>query len=327
MPLFNKAHTIRATLESVLRQSYQEIQVVVVDDGSKDTSARIVEKIQDQRITIITTVNRGQSVARNTGIENSTGELIAFIDADDLWDHDHVATLVELYQSRPEAGIYATAYRAVYPRELVLAVRYAKAKIYSGPIYLEDYFRVATYGPYIWVSAVAVPRAVFKRLGMFLVGEHRGADREMWARIALQWKVAYTPRITATYNCASGGQESNKKRDLQFPPLIKLLDPVIQADSNNVSIQNYINRTYFGYAGKALVTGSRNELKAALNQIKPKMIRHRIEKIFWTFIAVLPVGIAQKVVRFWGSRYLLEIRSLFRPKEFSLGRLGSIREK
>ena len=74
IPLYNKEHHIKGTLNSVLNQSYGNYEIFVVDDGSTDSSAKIVDSINDSRIHLITQKNQGVSVARNTGIYASSGE-------------------------------------------------------------------------------------------------------------------------------------------------------------------------------------------------------------------------------------------------------------
>lgn len=83
IPLYNKEKTIRQSLESVLLQSFQDIELIVVDDGSADNSASIVEDIDDNRLKLIKQKNAGPSAARNTGLRNAHGEWIVFLDADD----------------------------------------------------------------------------------------------------------------------------------------------------------------------------------------------------------------------------------------------------
>jgi Glycosyltransferases involved in cell wall biogenesis len=91
IPLYNKENCIRKTLDSVLAQNYQDFEVVVVDDGSKDGSARIVASMNDPRIKLITQNNGGPSSARNRGIKEAKGDFVAFIDADDIWTSDHLS--------------------------------------------------------------------------------------------------------------------------------------------------------------------------------------------------------------------------------------------
>jgi len=122
IPLYNKEKSIRATLESVLAQSYTDYEVIVVDDGSTDNSANVVRDIIakiddrciDNRWTLISQANAGVSAARNAGIMAANGEYVAFLDGDDLWEKDFLKELVRLMQDYPGKSIYGLGYVRIY---------------------------------------------------------------------------------------------------------------------------------------------------------------------------------------------------------------------
>src|SRR5687767_9423339 len=99
---FNAADTISETLESVLGQSYQALEVIVVDDGSTDATAAIVQT-QFPSVRLVRQSNSGQPAARNAGVLASRGEIIAFVDSDDLWHVDKLRHQTELLLQHPEA--------------------------------------------------------------------------------------------------------------------------------------------------------------------------------------------------------------------------------
>src|SRR5579863_46296 len=91
VPLYNKALTVEATMAALLAQDFPDFEVVVVDDGSTDDGGRRVAAIRDPRIRAIRQSNSGVSVARNCGIEIAKAEWLALLDADDIWDADHLS--------------------------------------------------------------------------------------------------------------------------------------------------------------------------------------------------------------------------------------------
>ena len=97
IPLFNKENEIKSTLESVLSQTFQDFEVIVIDDGSTDNGKKIVEDFNNSKIKLISTRNNGVSKARNIGIEEAKGALIAFLEADDFWFENHLQLLSELF--------------------------------------------------------------------------------------------------------------------------------------------------------------------------------------------------------------------------------------
>lgn len=86
IPLYNKEKFIKRALDSILNQSFQEFEIIVVNDGSKDNSEEKVKEVSDPRIKIINQVNAGVSAARNRGAEEAQYKYLAFLDADDIWD-------------------------------------------------------------------------------------------------------------------------------------------------------------------------------------------------------------------------------------------------
>ncbi|MDF4756482.1 glycosyltransferase family A protein, partial [Vibrio parahaemolyticus] len=98
VPLYNAEKYIEETMESILNQTYKNIEIVIVDDGSKDQSSSIVKNLKKkypEQIKYILQENQGVSVARNTGIENASGEYISFLDSDDLWHPTKIEKQIE----------------------------------------------------------------------------------------------------------------------------------------------------------------------------------------------------------------------------------------
>lgn len=98
IPLYNKAFSIEKTLKTVLQQTFSDFEIVIINDGSTDNSAEIVESIKDCRVQLYHQENQGAAAARNFGIEKSNGNLIAFLDADDFWNPNHLEELYKLYE-------------------------------------------------------------------------------------------------------------------------------------------------------------------------------------------------------------------------------------
>ncbi len=86
MPTFNRASTISRAINSIINQDYSNFELLIVDDGSTDNTKEIVDSFDDKRIKYIFQKNSGACKARNTGINKSSGEYIAFLDSDDEWD-------------------------------------------------------------------------------------------------------------------------------------------------------------------------------------------------------------------------------------------------
>lgn len=105
IPAFNAAKFIVETIESVLKQTYQPIEIILVDDGSYDSTVSLVEENFGDRVRLVSQKNAGPSAARNRGICESSGKYIAFLDADDIWLPKKIEKQVAVMEKHPELGL------------------------------------------------------------------------------------------------------------------------------------------------------------------------------------------------------------------------------
>ena len=105
IPVYNGEKTIAETIESVLNQSFSNFEIVVINDGSQDSTLDVIASIQDPRLKIFSHPNAGLSASRNRGISQSSGEFIAFLDADDLWTPDKLEAQLTALQENPNAAV------------------------------------------------------------------------------------------------------------------------------------------------------------------------------------------------------------------------------
>lgn len=246
IPLYNKELHIGRAIQSVLNQSLQDFQLIVVDDGSMDNSAKVVENFRDERVTIIRQENAGVSAARNLGITKSQGELIAFLDADDEWLPDFLFTIERLVNKFPGAGIYATNYAICTEDELLKSPTLSEIPVYPWEGIVLSYFRSVGLGdPLVCSSAVCIPRSVFNQVGNFSIGKRMGEDLDMWGRIALQYSVVFSRYEMAIYHHEASNRACrvfNEKDENPFISTFKNYNhALIAADAVN-DVYLYVNR-------------------------------------------------------------------------------------
>lgn len=105
IPVFNGEKTIRETLQSVLNQTFTDFEVIVIDDGSNDSTLEVVSSIKDSKLKVFSYSNAGQAESRNRGIAKAVGEYITFIDADDLWTPDKLEAQLKALHDHPRAAV------------------------------------------------------------------------------------------------------------------------------------------------------------------------------------------------------------------------------
>lgn len=216
IPLYNKKKYIVRTINSVLNQSYLNFELIVIDDGSTDNGANEVQKIKDNRIKIIQQNNQGVSAARNRGIDEARGELVAFLDADDEWKHNFLETIINLRGKYPQAGAYGTAVEFKMPDGSIKLAQYESIpkEVWEGII--DNYFHCSLKNPLITASSVAIPKKVFKSVGKFPQNIVRGEDLDMWCRIALEYPIAFNNNICVTYYQNADDRVCNKLTDYTY---------------------------------------------------------------------------------------------------------------
>jgi cellulose synthase/poly-beta-1,6-N-acetylglucosamine synthase-like glycosyltransferase len=197
IPAYNAAATIAKTLDSVFAQTFQNLEVVVVNDGSPDTEE--LERVLQPyfaRITYLRQENRGPAAARNAGILRSSGEYVAVLDSDDTWDPEYLDAQLTLLESQEGADLVYADLRMVgeSPRAGKTCMEDCPSR---GRANFESILREDCQIPN---SAVVVRRRVLMEAGLFDEALRRVEDWDMWLRVAWRGgKILYQQRILGTY--------------------------------------------------------------------------------------------------------------------------------
>ena len=246
IPLYNKVRHIKRAFDSVLAQTHQDFELIIIDDGSTDGSGDLVRKFSDPRLRVVAQKNAGVSAARNRGIQEATCELVAFLDADDEWLPFFLDTVIGLRVRYPEAGIYATAYRCSKGASLWRPDFVACPDSPQGGL-IEDYF-LAAFGPQpVHSSAVMIPKQVLMEVGLFHEGVARGEDLQTWGRIALRYPVTWSPEPATVYHLSADNRASIVV-PVSLDPRIAVMGPIeeyLESGGKTVSPRNNVEEYCF----------------------------------------------------------------------------------
>ena len=213
IPMYNKAACVGHTLRTVQAQTFSDFEVVVVDDGSTDGSADIVERFDDARIRLVRQENAGVSAARNRGIEEAHYDLIAFLDADDEWKPDYLATQVALARKYPQCNVFCCNYEFRNAEGKVTSTIIRKLPFTGADGLLDNYFEVASCShPPICSISIMVRKEAIQAVGGFPVGVKAGEDLLTWARLALENRIAYCRQPLAVFNVMNDRMTDKPKR-------------------------------------------------------------------------------------------------------------------
>lgn len=192
IPTFNRASYVCEAIDSVLAQTYQDLEIIVVDDGSTDDTLPVLETY-GERLRLLRQKNSGPAVARNRGIFAARGEYIAFLDSDDLWVPSKLEKQVAVLDSEPEIGlVYTDCFKGKSLEDITNG---------SGGCYAEwapqsgDIFGQLTRLNLVATPSVLVRFAVLRRVGIFDPLLRRGEDYDLWLRIAHVTKARFLPDV------------------------------------------------------------------------------------------------------------------------------------
>lgn len=196
IPSYNMASTLRETIDSILSQSFNDFELIIVDDGSTDNTKTVIAEYlkggvkEDSRVSYIFQKNQGRSGALNTGIRKSKGEYITFSDADDILTDDSLKKRIKALDKNPHIGmVYADVY---YTDRCGNVYKYRKSRRFQNKrLLLNDLFSNPT-TPIIGTTDM-VKREVFNKVGGYKTVYRRNQNEEMHIRILSSFDALYLP--------------------------------------------------------------------------------------------------------------------------------------
>ena len=216
IPLFNKEHEITRTLRSVLRQTFSNFEIVVVDDGCTDRSVEKIKQIDDPRIRIVRQNNTGVAAARNRGVAEARYHWVALLDGDDEWREDFLAEMHNLIQQYPQCAVYGCHYDFCDLQGRITPAIIRRIRFSGESGVLENYFEVACHShPPLCSSAVVIRKTALEKIGGFPTDIQAGEDLLTWARLAIRYSIAYTKRHLAIYHATNDFADTPKRQPAQ----------------------------------------------------------------------------------------------------------------
>ncbi len=271
IPLYNKEHQIKATIKSVLKQSFSDFEIIVIDDGSTDNSLHVVSEFNDDRISIFRQKNGGASVARNNGISKARAEHIALLDGDDLWYDNHLHELKKLICRFPDAGLFCNNYEIYLTDELVkpalLNFNYDKECLL-----VTDFFKASIVNSVAWTSAVGFTKQSFNALGGFNPILKTAQDLDLWIRMALKYSIAFNPTITMSYKLhVDNSLSKNEFNDIRH----EFISRYKEDEAKNPSLKRYLDVNRYALAIRSLLNNDDAIYKKVKTEIDYKNLNFK----------------------------------------------------
>lgn len=245
MPAYNAGPYIEESIRSVLGQDYQNIELIVVDDGSKDGTPELAEQFGN-RVKILRQKNAGPAAARNRGIAAASGELIAFLDADDVWLPGKVTLQVRYLLANPDVGVvygiflrwYAQpdgTFLAPPPSTISNAADpFALVAEHSGWVY-----RVLLLGSVLHIITAMIRRSVVEQVGNLDESLPTGEDYDFWLRVSQQFRADKLDRTLTYYRMHTASTTTIPRRENnEYKVLLKALATFGHAGPDGVKVSD-----------------------------------------------------------------------------------------
>lgn len=235
IPAYNQGHYLGEAIQSVLEQTYENLEIIVVDDGSTDDTALVVGKFADDRLRYIHQQNQGLSAARNTGIRNAKGDLLSYLDADDLFLPEKLEALQAEMKSLPDGGLIAGQAIPIDDRGVQCAKTFDR-RIPTEPA--EWVF----WNP-LHVGSVLVDRKWQNQVGFFDRQLRSYEDWDMWIRMArVGCPMRWVPKPVSLYrfHTEQMTRDGSQMTTANFMVLEKVFsDPELPTKWKNLRDQAY----------------------------------------------------------------------------------------
>lgn len=207
IPLYNAESTIQQTVESVLQQTWTDFELIIVDDGSTDASLERLQSIKDERIRVLSYPNAGAAIARNRGLQASTGDCVAFLDADDLWSPDKLEAQFNALNDHPEAAVAHSWTQFIDESGTVLSAG-GRPRVKHN----DAYRRLLIHNFLDSGSNPLIRRHALIDIGGFDESLSSSQDWDLYLRLAARYPFVTVPHYQIFYRMCSGSISSNIQR-------------------------------------------------------------------------------------------------------------------
>lgn len=251
---YNMAQYVEEALDSILGQTYPNIEAVVIDDGSKDNTKEILARYADEpRVKIFHQENAGQTVAKNRGLAECSGDFVGFCDSDNAWLPNKIATQLEAFTGDNPPGVVYGDIQFIDDKGIDLPT--PKVQRHSGRItgrLLADNF--------VPFNTCLVPRDILTEVGGFDESLSMAIDYDLWLRISTRYDFLHLPKVLARYRIW-GGQMSHRTGD-RLDNALRMMEKFLHNHEDSVSEVETRRAWAYTYTTRGLwlsQTGRRSE--------------------------------------------------------------------
>jgi Glycosyltransferases involved in cell wall biogenesis len=285
IPLYNKEKSIARAINSVLKQTEQNFEIIVVNDGSTDHSAAVVENLNaGDKLKLIHQENGGECAARNRGIKEAGTDLIAFLDADDEWLPEFLKTILALQAQFPDAEVYGSSY---YRQKNNGNLGLPQSSFVFGEDWIgviQNFFEVIYKNNPFCASSIAATKYILEKVGGFPLGVKYGGDIDTFIRLSLAGKIAFINKPLVIIHVDAENRVTRLQHDPseefhQIKTVRRLLETGEIPEQLRQSALEYLVKVQLRLARNFLVFGNNTNAKKLIQSSKGT--KKFISKWYW----------------------------------------------
>lgn len=284
IPLYNKENFIENTIQSVLSQTFQDFEIIIVNDGSTDKSEEKVLQFKDGRIRYFSKKNEGVSQTRNFGLTESNADFVAFLDADDYWYPHFLETMHHYCTFFPKQKVFACAIE-IETSKKTFPAQYSIRK--TGDFEFVNYFRASNKESVILTSAAVFRKSIFKKTGIFDPEIKSGQDTDLWIRIGIIYPILFIWKILVRYIHDENSLSKNASlmhSKMDFSKFEEL-------EKTNSDLKHFLDLNRFSLAVKSKLMHNENQFNYYYNGINLKKLSFKKR-----FLLSLPSSLLQILI-------------------------------
>ena len=294
IPVFNKEKYIKETILSVLNQTYDNYEIIIINDASTDKSLKIIEEVISDKAVIINNKNNlGLSASRNIGFEASSDKFVAFLDGDDVWDKNFLKEINELIIKFPKESVFGTYYKENYNGKILYPKININKKLLGTKFVVKKFFEANLRRLIITQSCLVFKKNIFDTVGLYNPKITFAEDIDFYIRCFQNFNLAYSYQIYHTQRKMVRKSISNSKTDnLNYP----LLDKYLGVSDE---LNRFINFYNYCFCRRKKNEGSKKSMIYYRNKIRFRWIG-----FLKTIVLFLPEFLYTTLLKF--KRYLLK---------------------
>mgnify|MGYP001821840789 CR=1 FL=1 len=250
--IYNKETYILNTLQSVVDQTYENFEIIAVNDGSTDRSLEILKQFEDSRIIIINQENHGASYARNQGMAITKGRFVALLDGDDLWDKTFLSSMHDLINKYEDQSVFTAAIAHMHHKKII-PVHYSFTP--TETVSVLNYFKASSRHSILSGSSAVFKKDILETTGVFDTEIKSGQDTDLWIRIGLHFPIIFLNKVLVYY-VQNQNSLSNSTTNLSAKPKF---DNYGKEEKENIYLKKFLDNNRFSMA---LLAKLNNETEA-----------------------------------------------------------------